>query len=291
MKKQTQAYIFALIAILSWSTVATAFKIALRGMDYILLLAISSLVATIFFFILLAFKRGVKRVFKIPKSDILHSALLGFLNPFLYYFILLKAYSLLSAQLALSLNYIWPITLVLLAIPLLKQKIGIRSIICILLSFSGVIIIANKGSFADIQLPNTLGITLALSSSIVWALFWIYNTKSQQKNLHKLFLNFIFGTAYSFIILILLSEIRLPNNNSLIAAIYIGLIECGIAYTFWLKAMKLSISTDKISNLVFLSPFISLFLIHLFIGETIYISTWVGLAIIVSGILLQKLKI
>lgn len=289
MKKQKQAYIFALAAILSWSTVATAFKIALMGMNYIHLLAISSVVAMIFFAILIFFKGDLKIVLRTPKSELLHSALLGFLNPFLYYFILLKAYSLLSAQLALSLNYIWPIMLVLLSIPLLKQKIGIKSIACILLSFIGVVIIANKGSITGIETPNSLGITLALGSSIIWALFWIFNTKDNRKNLHKLFLNFLFGAIYSLITLFVLGKFNLPDYKSLGAAIYIGLIECGIAYIFWLRAMKLTSSTDKIGNLVFLSPFISLFLINQFIGETIYLSTWIGLAIIVTGILLQKI--
>lgn len=288
MKKQSQAYIFALAAILLWSTVATAFKIALNGMDYIHLLSISSAIAMIFFTTILLFKGELKIVRETPRPDILQSALLGFLNPFLYYLILLKAYSLLSAQLALSLNYIWPITLVLLSIPILKQKIGRKSIACILLSFIGVIVIANKGSFTSIQSPNTWGIILALGSSIVWSLFWIFNTKDQRKDIHKLFLNFVFGAIYSLITLVCFREISLPDFNSIAAAIYIGLIECGVAYIFWLRAMNLSSSTDKIGNLVFLSPFISLFLIHLIIGETIYLSTWIGLAIIVTGILLQK---
>ncbi len=289
MKKQTQAYIFALSAILSWSTVATAFKIALEGMEYIQLLAISSSVAMIFFAILLTLKGEIKLILRTPKSDVFRSALLGFLNPFLYYLILLKAYSLLSAQLALSLNYIWPITLVLLSIPLLKQKIGLKSIACIILSFIGVIIIANKGSVTGIATPNLLGVFLALGSSIIWALFWIFNTKDHRQDLHKLFLNFTFGAIYSLTTLVILGELNLPEFKSLGAAIYIGLIECGIAYIFWLKAMTLTTSTDKIGNLVFLSPFISLFLIHLFIGETIYLSTWIGLSIIITGILLQKI--
>ena len=289
MKKQSQAYIFALAAILLWSTVATAFKIALNGMDYIHLLGISSAIAMLFFTIIILYKGEFKTVCKTPKADILHSALLGFLNPFLYYLILLKAYSLISAQLALSLNYIWPITLVLLSIPILKQKIGLKSIACILLSFIGVIVIANKGSFTSIQSPNTWGVILAIGSSIVWSLFWIFNTKDQRKDIHKLFLNFVFGAIYSLITLVLFGEISFPNFNSIAAAVYIGLIECGVAYILWLRAMKLTSSTDKIGNLVFLSPFISLFLIHLIIGETIYLSTWIGLSIIVTGILLQKI--
>jgi len=289
LKKQTRAYIFALTAILSWSTVATAFKIALRGMDFIHLLSISSAVAMLFFATLIILRGDFKTIWETPKSDLLHSAYLGFLNPFLYYFILLKAYSILSAQLALSLNYIWPITLVLLSIPLLKQKIGFKSILCIIISFLGVIIIANRGSVTSIETPDSWGVFLALGSSIIWALFWIFNTKDKREDLNKLFLNFSFGFIYCLISLGVWGEFHLPDHKSLTAAIYIGLVECGIAYVFWLKAMKLSSSTDKIGNLVFLSPFISLFLIHLFIGETIYLSTWVGLSFIVTGILLQKI--
>ena len=258
-------------------------------MDYLHLLGISSATAMFFFLILIVFKGELKAICNTSQSDVIHSALLGFLNPFLYYLILFKAYSLLSAQIALSLNYIWPITLVLLSIPILKQKIGLKSIACILLSFIGVIIIANKGSFSGIQSPNTWGVILAIGSSVVWSLFWIFNTKDQRKVTHKLFLNFFFGVIYSLITLICVGKINLPSTNSITAAIYIGLVECGIAYIFWLKAMKLSSSTDKIGNLVFLSPFISLFLLRLIIGESIYLSTWIGLSVIISGILLQKI--
>ena len=71
---------------------------------------------------------------------------MGFLNPFLYYVIVLKAYSLLPAQLAQPLNFIWPITLVLLSIPILKQKVSGKNMIAMLISFVGVYFIASKGN-------------------------------------------------------------------------------------------------------------------------------------------------
>jgi len=63
----------------------------------------------------------------------------------------------------------------------------------------------------------------------------------------------------------------------------------GLTYILWLKALKYTITTAKISNLVFLSPFISLIFISLIVGETILISTITGLVFIVSGILMQRL--
>lgn len=289
LKNQTKAYFYALLAIFCWSTVATAFKIALRGMDFLHLLAISSGVAILFFGGLLALSSELKQTLFTDRKHYLKSAFLGFLNPFLYYLVLLKAYSIIPAQLALSLNYIWPISLVLLSIPLLKQKIGFKSILTIFISFAGVIVIANKGSFLSIQTPNPLGVLLAVGSSIFWALYWILNVKDQRTEKEKLFLNFVFGFIYIVATILIFSEFKLPDNASLIAATYIGIVECGIAYVFWLKAMKLTVSTDKISNLVFLSPFLSLIFIHLIIGESIYLSTLVGLFLIISGIVLQKL--
>ncbi len=288
MDTQRKAYIFALSAILCWSTVATAFKIALNGMDFLHLLLILSGVALLFLGCLLLFSSQLQKAFTGSKRDYVRSAALGFLNPFLYYLVLLKAYSILPAQFALSLNYIWPISLVLLSIPLLKQKIGWRSLLCIMLSFSGVLIIANKGSFTSIETPNTYGVILALSSSLFWALFWIFNVRDHREEKQKLFLNFVFGFLYILITTLLFSDLRIPDNKSILAAIYIGIVECGIAYVFWLKALKITSSTDKISNLVFLSPFVSLLFIHLIIGESIYLSTLAGLGLIISGIILQK---
>jgi drug/metabolite transporter (DMT)-like permease len=48
---------------------------------------------------------------KPPVKILFQSAITGALNPFGYYLILFKAYSLLPAQLAQPLNMIWPVTL------------------------------------------------------------------------------------------------------------------------------------------------------------------------------------
>lgn len=289
MNTQKKAYIFSLSAILCWSTVATAFKIALNGMDFLHLLLISSGVAMLFLGSLLLFTSQLKKVFSGNKRDYIRSAGLGFLNPFLYYLVLLKAYSIIPEQFALSLNYIWSITLVLLSIPLLQQKIGWKSILCILLSFSGVLIIANKDSLTSIETPNAFGVLLALFSSLFWSLFWIFNVRDHREEKEKLFLSFVFSFLYILISILLFSDFQMPDNKSILAAIYIGIIECGIAYVFWLKALKITSSTDKISNLVFLSPFIFLLFVYLIIGESIYLSILAGLVLIILRIILRKI--
>lgn len=290
MEKQKQAYTYAIIAVLLWSTVASAFKISLRYLDFLQLLFYASIASIIFLFVALLIQNKLYLLKSYSQKDYLYSALLGFLNPFLYYIILFKAYSLLSAQEAQPLNYTWPIMLVLLSIPLLGQKIGLKSFFAISISFLGVLIISTQGNILGFRFTNFGGALLALGSAVIWALFWIYNTRDKRNDIAKLLLNFIFGFIYLLIVLLFFSKITIPDIKGLPGAIYVGLFEMGITFVLWSKALKLSKTTAKISNFIYLVPFLSLIAIHFLVGETILLSTIIGLIFIVIGIVLQQYR-
>ncbi len=288
MDNQKKAYRYAIATVLVWSTVASAFKISLRFLDFVQLLFFSTLTSTIVLFILLAFQHKLLVFRKFSKKDFFLSLLLGFLNPFLYYSVLLKAYSLLPAQQAQTLNYTWPIVLPLLSVVLLKQKIGLKSILAIVLSFVGVIIVATQGSILKFHFTNPLGVGLALGSTVIWSFYWIFNIKDKQDAVARLFLNFLFGLCYTFIALAVFSKITIPPPKGMAGAAYVGLFEMGITFVLWLSALKLSKTTAQVSNLIYLSPFLSLILIRLVVGERILVSTAFGLVLIVAGIIIQQ---
>lgn len=288
MENQRLAYFYALLSVMFWSTVASAFKITLRYLDFLHLVFYATIVSIIALFIILCAQKKLNLLKKYSKIDYLHSLLLGFLNPFLYYIILFKAYSILPAQEALSLNYLWPITLTLLSIPILKQKISLMSIFAIFISFIGVIVIATHGNILSLKFTNPLGVSLALSSTIIWSLFWIYNIKDRRDDVAKLFLNFLFGFIFILITLIVTKKLALPSVRGLFGATYTGLFEMGITFILWLKALSLSKTTAKVSNLIYLSPFFSLVIIRFAVGEEILTSTVIGLILIISGILVQR---
>ena len=239
-------------------------------------------------FFVLAYQNKVDFIKKLSYKDYSHSVLLGFLNPFLYYTVLFIAYNRLPAQVAQPLNFVWPITLVLLSIPILKQKLRIKSFLALLLSFVGVIVISSEGNLTNMEFSDTLGVFLALGSSLVWALFWLYNVKDKRDEVVKLFINFLFALLLITITLLIFSDFRSININGVFAGIYIGLFEMGITFVLWLKALKLSVRTEKISNLIFLTPFCSLVFISVILGEKIFITTFFGLLLIVAGIFIQQ---
>jgi drug/metabolite transporter (DMT)-like permease len=288
MKNQTRAYLYALLAIICWSTIGSAFKITLHYIYFEHLLLISSLVAVIILFIVLLATKNRKNLKNLGLSDLVWSSFLGLLNPFFYYTVLLKAYDLLPAQEAGTLNYIWPLVLVILSIPMLRQHIRIFSILAILISFFGILLISTHGHIFSFKFSNPFGVLLALGSAVFWALYWIFNTKDKLEPLTRLFLNFCFGFLFILVAVFFIRPFTIPSWQGVAGSVYIGIFEMGITFVFWMMALKLSKTTAQVSNLIYLSPFISLVLIHFFVGETIFISTIVGLIFIVSGILMQQ---
>ncbi len=288
MQQQKKAYIFAISAVLLWSTVAAAFKIALNYVDFMQLLLFSSGVATIVMFIIVLLEGKLSLAKSISKTELLKAAARGFLNPFLYYLILFKAYDMLPAQEAMTLNYVWPITLTLLSVPLLKQKLNKMGIVAVFVSFIGVLLIASGGDLFELSFTNVYGDLLALSTSVVWALFWIINIKSKLDESIKLLYSFLFGFLFTIPVVAMFSDFSIPPMEGLLAVTYIGIAEMGITFFFWLMALKLSKRTDQVSQLIYLSPFMSLIFISLILKEDIMVSTIYGLFFILGGILLNK---
>ncbi len=287
LDRQTRAYIYAVSVILIWATVASVFKLSLRYVDYLQLLLYSTAVSLFILFVLLIAQKKIYLLKTYSGKQYIQSLLMGILNPFLYYMVLFKAYSLLPAQQAQPLNYTWPIMVVVLSLLVLHQRIRILNILAVVISFCGVLVITTQGDIQNFHIENLWGIILALGSAFIWALFWILNLWDKRDNVVKLFLNFSFGFIFILLVTPLLSSLPPPPLYGLVGIAYIGVFEMGISFVIWMKALSLSHTTAQVSNLIYISPFVSLVFIHFFVGEIIQASTVLGLCIIVLGILMQ----
>ncbi len=290
MNQQTKAYLYGLSAVLCWSTVATAFKLSLEHLSPAQLVLIASLVSTIVLFIIVLIQGQLASIKQLSSKQWFASLGFGLMNPAIYYLILFEAYKILPAQEAQAINYTWALTMALLAVPLLGQKLRLQDGIAALLCYIGVLTIATKGELLTLQFSNLDGVMLALLSTLLWALYWILNTKDKRPPVIGLFLNFIFALPF-----IILYYWWTEGNNpwplaGVLPAIYSGIFEMGFTFVLWLNAMKLTNSTAKISNLIFLSPLLSLIFISSILGEKIISSTLIGLSLILFGLAIQQLR-
>ncbi len=287
---QKKASAYALATVLCWSTVASAFKLSLNYLDPVQLLFYAGLASILVLTAILAGQGRLGLIRTAPRSDLLAALGLGLLNPCLYYLLLFAAYARLPAQEAQPLNYTWAVTLSLLSVPLLKQRLAGIDLAAVLVSYLGVVVISTHGDFSSLHFASPLGVALALASTVVWALYWIYSAKARLDPVAGLLLNFLSGTAATGLVLMLFSTPLVSDWRGLAGAAYVGMFEMGLTFVLWLKALKLSTSSAKVANLIFLSPFISLVLIHFLVGEDIAPSTLAGLCFILGGNALRLVR-
>ena len=278
------AYFYAFLAVLFWSSVATAFKLTLRFIDPFSMLFYASLIASVVLGIA-CFLSG--KCVHLNGRWLSRSAIMGLLNPFLYYIILFNAYDRLPAQMAQAINYTWALVLVILSAILLHQRITLKQFSGVLIGFLGAVVVSSRGRFQtyfhDI---DVIGLALAFASAFVWAYYWIMAMRDERDEIVAFFGNFLMGTIYVALLLMFTGIQWHPPG--FVGSVWIGLFEMGITFLVWNRALKLAENTAVVANLVYLTPFFSLILIRLVLGETIMPSTVVGLILIIAGIIISR---
>ena len=283
---------FVLSAVLLWSTVATAFKLTLAEFSPIQMLTIASIVSSTALIAVCAFQGKLSQLSTTFLSNPWYYLLLGLVNPLAYYLILFKAYDLLPASQAQAINYSWAITLTLMAAVFLGQRIRKQDWVACTFSYAGVVVIATKGDVLGMQFDSPLGVALALLSTLLWAGYWILNTKNKADPVVGVLLGFLVALPFAIGLTIFEGEsFSQITAKGWMAVTYVGLFEMGITFVLWLSALKLTNNTARISNLIFASPFISLMLLSTIIGEEIHPSTLFGLVLIIAGLVIQQIKV
>ena len=105
MKDSSKSLIYIAIAVASWSTVASAFKIGLRHYSYYELLLVAAVTASMLFALVITIQKKWYLLKSITRKEWRLFAITGMLSPAGYYLIVFKAYDLLPAQIAQSINY------------------------------------------------------------------------------------------------------------------------------------------------------------------------------------------
>ncbi|MBT4519819.1 MAG: DMT family transporter, partial [Halieaceae bacterium] len=215
-----KAYLFGLITVVLWSTIATALKLTLRHIDQYQMLFVATLTSTLFLGTVLAFQRRLIDTLRGLGEYWRLSLAQGVLNPLVYYLILFSAYDLLPAQVAQPINYTWAITLMLLSVLILKQRPTRADYISAMICYSGVLVISLQGGSGGFSIANPVGVALALLSTIIWALYWILNMRDQRDSLVTLFSGFLFSLPLVILVTVLLSSIEALPFEGIVGGVY-----------------------------------------------------------------------
>jgi drug/metabolite transporter (DMT)-like permease len=175
--------------------------------------------------------------------------------------------------------------LALLAVPMLGQRLSGRALLGIAISYGGALLLIAGATAGPLGQPDALGVTLIFASTLMWALYWILNTRMRSDPLALLATSFAIA-AILFSLVLYAQDAWPPLTLELVGyAVWIGALEMGLTFLLWQRALRLTAQVGRIGQLIFLAPFLSLVPIALVLKEAIQPSSLLGLTIIVIGLL------
>src|SRR5690554_4203442 len=145
------AILYGLGAVALWSTVATAFKVALSYMSPLELIWLASVVSWLLMGALVIRQGLLKEALRHGWRT---AAWAGLMNPVAYYLVLFGAYDRLPGQEAMALNYTWALAMAFLAVPILGQRLTRIDVLAGLVAYCGVWVIATRLAVFDVAFAD-----------------------------------------------------------------------------------------------------------------------------------------
>lgn len=282
MKK---SYLYAAAAIVMWSTMSTVSKLLLDEMDSYKVLCSGMLLATVAMLVINLCSKKWKLMKSYRFADYLKMAAIGLPGISLYYGLYYMGAERLPASQAFIVNYLWPIMSILFACILLKEKMTVRKIIAVILSFLGVFTVAGK-NLVQFNADSLIGMVLCFFAAVCYGLYTALNTKSRYDKQISMTVATFTAFLFSLVIVLIRGENLLLTWAQLPGMVWNGVFTIALANLLWALALACG-NTAKISNLAYITPFLSLVWTRLILKEPIEPMSIIGLCLIVVGIFIQ----
>lgn len=285
MKK---AYVFAAISILFWSTVATVTKLLLNGgYNNLQVLWASAFFAGVFLLAVNIFTGKIKKFREYTVKDFVVSVLIGLPGTFFYYVFYYGGAAILPASQAFIVNYMWPIMSVVFACIILGEKMTLKKGIAIAVSFLGVVIVTGK-ELLNFSATALTGAVLCFLGAVSYGAFTALNKKYHYDKLLSMMLNYFVSFALTTLINGIRGDLFVPSLTEVAGFAWNGIFTMAIACTSWVIALDKG-NTAKISNLAYITPFLSLVWTWLVLEDQGIKDPYslIGLSVIVAGIFIQ----
>ncbi len=283
MKRSGLQRFLVLTVVLIWATTPVVGKLTLQSISSSELLFYSFPFSAAVLLIAILFRDGMRGLRGFALRDYGIFAFMGFLGCYLYYLLFFAALKIGTAQEVFILNYLWPIMLVVFASLILRERLNIRRLLGILIGFAGVATIVFEGNeIRRSTVFNPKADLLVIFAACCYGLFSALGKKLRYDKLVATFHYYLFACIFSTLTLPFLIELRKLSMLELFGVIWIGTMTNGIATFLWFKALE-SGEVVRAASLVFLTPFVSLIYISVFLHEPITVASLAGLVLIVSG--------
>ena len=273
---------FVLLAVLLWSTGGVFIK--LTTLDAFAVNLGRSLFAAITVAVF-TYRKGLR----LDKFTLITSFLYaGTLTCFVY------ASKNTTAANAIFLQYTAPIYILILAPFILKEKFRFSDLITVVICLAGMSLFFLEPQNTENKLATNVfwGNVAALVSGLFFGLYFILlrHPRSLQKNPA---LSVFYGNTLIVLLMLPLILNRPPtqiNSNDILAILFLGIFQIGIAYVLFTNGVAGGVRSLDASIIGFIEPLLNPIWVFLIIGERPSIWAIVGGAVIIAAVIFHTIK-
>ncbi|HVO31019.1 MAG TPA: EamA family transporter [bacterium] len=275
---ERRALLFALAAIFLWGTLAAVVGDALAGLAPEALLFWCFLFAALALGALHLLRGGPPLQLLAAKPATIALGLWGIFGYHALFFEALAHAPIVQANL---LNYLWPLLMVLLAVPLAREKLRALALAGAIVGFAGAVLVVTQGRSVRVDAKDALGYAFAALAALSWSSFSVLLRRAKGDE-DRMALFTTWSLAAAAALALARGGITVPPPRALAAAAWVGVGPMAMAFVCWDRAMRLG-RASTIGALSYLDPLLSTLCVAFALNKPLTTPTLVGMALIIGG--------
>jgi len=291
-----KAYIALLTSIVVWGINFAILKISLFEVEPITLAFFRFFIASIVLFCVVLITKQWNELKKAFKEDSLFFLMLGFFGITLIFVLQNFALQLSPTSEVAIVTSGDPIFIMILACLFIGEKLNTKKITGIILGMIGVlVVILNQADFSSLlESKSFLGNTLALMSTIAWAIYTIMSKKrvNKFKPVVVTTIASIFGSLSLLISMLIFEGVPKFSSYSVstyMLLAYLGVVATALCLFTWNYALE-RLDASKVGIYMFLMPIIAIIIGVLLFQEKLTLQIITGAILVFSGIYFTEKK-
>ena len=289
-----KAIIALSVTVFIWASTFTVIKIGLERITPLNLSFVRSILATFFLLGWLLLKGHQQEMARALKSHLGYVIGLGVVGVALFNIFQNVGIGLTSSGIASLLVAFNPVFILILSAGFLGEEITTGKTAGIVLGSLGIITVTLLGKNMAVLLRSGSfwGNVLALLAAVCWAVYSVMNKSALERYtpLTLTTLAYLFGSLILFFFCFTFEDVSLIFRWSLSSwsiLLYLGILASGVTFYLWNYALS-TMEASRVSVFIFLVPILAIFLGKLILSETITGFTFLGTALVLSGIYLME---
>lgn len=280
------------ILVVVWAFAFLFIKIGLKELSFVNLTIMRFLIVCLVLILILFFQK--KRFSKLHKKDIVPIFLLGFFGVIVYHLGLNYGEQFISPAAASLIIATVPVEIIILSTIFLKEKIGLKKLIGIIIALCGVVVISIWGKAgASIHIEYISAVLAVLIAAIMSALYTIAGKKllTRYSALSLTTYVMLLGSLglTPFIRGSLLDQISKMSMTGWFAVIFLGVFSTVVGYGLWYIVLKIK-SASEISIYLYAIPVLSTIISYFMFKEKITLMFILGGFLVIAGLIIVNIK-